>query len=365
MTVFLAADFMAASDVNIRSPLADDERERKNRSKKKVKGQPAAGEATKASGGKALLKSSKMPEKISAEPPSEKNNKIAGAASISSFVCGGAIEQSPAGGRKYSYPLLTIAEEEETAVDPVRRGSRFGLNDEDEKSLPDPMDTFDDVRCRRNSLRVAVDDADDEDDDEDDSQLTQIDVRDMEFELGSTDCISMADNLSQEVDVGEDDTKQRREKLKNGKTSDQRDKEDDDEVTRKLARMNKSNGVINRNSLELPSSPTSNSKSPQLAEKKETSSTSSSILSEFRPGKVQRTSTAFTEINDERKDVWFAAVLRGDMATVEKLVGWRRDILHVVDAVSRRILASCLCATAVVVLTVTNLTNFNCDSHSA
>ena len=82
---------------------------------------------------------------------------------------------SPPQGRRPSQPLLTIAEEEEVAVDPVRRGAQLESHDEDDdKSVGDTMDTFDYIRRRRSIQRIKDANEDNDDDDEETRQVDQV-----------------------------------------------------------------------------------------------------------------------------------------------------------------------------------------------
>lgn len=346
---------MASTNSAISRP-TDDDRGRKHHFKK-LKNLPHEGADLPATSANLIpLKSDKSE---TAKPSfcdgnNDGNSRSKAGSTMTSFPasvgsdCGDNELCSPPQGRRPSQPLLTIAEEEEVAVDPVRRGSQLESRDEDDdKSVGDTMDTFDDIRRRRCSQRMNDDNEDDDDEDDDDDDeaglsLTLTDQQDSKSGAGSLENVADGGESEEEetkLEDGEDDgkqqTKETRRQTKQSDTSPQAFEQGHGKAERPQRSTTEH---------QADDRPTAGAKSSAQSSGGAAAGHSSGKATSPRdredthrrdrqkPAAAPRTTI---DISDDRKAVWFSAVTRGDLASIEKLIEGRPEIVHIIDDVSR------------------------------
>jgi hypothetical protein len=337
---------MATANSAVSRPI-DDDRSRKPQPKKKVKETTDPPEVSAVQG-------PPKSDTVEAMKPNfcngnDVNNQSKGSpltSLLASITSGDTELCSPPTGRRPSQPLLTIAEEEEVAVDPVRRGSQLESHDDDDydKSLGDAMDTFDDVRRRRSVPRTNEDKYDDDDDDDDDDEtgltVTLTDQQDSESGDESSDNFedreANAGAAKREADKEHYSQRRTEEVRRPTKRGDDDPKEDEGQQTERGKRKTEDRAAESEGTLK-----STDAKSPARSGNATTNNAGgkvSSPVAEEDPQKRQRqkpTAAPRTtiDISADRKAVWFAAVTRGDLESVEKLIEWKPQIVNVIDEV--------------------------------
>jgi len=235
----------------------------------------------------------------------------------------------PEGGRRVSQPLLTIAEEEETAVDPARRGSTGeSRDDEDDKSAGDTMDMFEDVRLRRKDNNVQrTDDEEDDDEEEEETAMTITDQKDTEFG-GYIDEDEENTEIEKDTSNGVND--------KENRAGQQREHPENIENTKKLEQRERrtSNHVKVFKSDEDSRSRSSSLGGGNIGGKQSVTSSKDSHGGRHQELSSKTSTETKIDVSGERKEAWFAAVTRGDTAAVEKIYSRYRNIVNIVDEVS-------------------------------